>query len=93
MSSSLEAISYHTPVAVTQSDTTKDPNGPFHGFIVGVSGDVKITGTDGATGVLPSCQAGTIYPVPFTRMWSTGTTASGTLVGLKGFVFGVPSTQ
>lgn len=44
--------------------------------IVATAGDVKVTTLGGQTLVIPSVTAGQFLPFRFTRIWSTGTTAS-----------------
>ena len=65
-------------VAVTKSDATADPGGPFRGILVGVAGVVKLTTNAGTTVTLGSgvLAAGVIHPIRFTRVWSTTTTAT-----------------
>jgi hypothetical protein len=74
--STIESITYVDAVTPTQSDTTADPAGPFAAFMVRATGDVKITTTGGHNTVIPACQAGTIYPIAHTRVWSTGTVST-----------------
>lgn len=64
------------PKALTQSDSTADPNGAFVGFYVGGDGDVKITTCGGTDVVVAGCKAGCCYWFPCTRIWSTGTDAT-----------------
>ena len=65
-------------IAVTQSDGTNDPNGPFRGIIIGAAGAIKITTMSGAAVTLPSglLAVGVIHPLRIKRVWSTGTTAT-----------------
>lgn len=65
-------------VAVTQSDGTNDPNGPFRGIVFGTAGAIKVTTAKGDDVTLPSglLSAGVIHPLRIKRVWSTGTTAA-----------------
>lgn len=65
-------------VAVTKSDSTADPGGPFRGILVGVAGIVKLTTNAGTAVTLPSgaLAAGVIHPIRFTRVWNSTTTAT-----------------
>lgn len=78
--SNIQAITYEDVISLTQSDTTADPAGPFAAFMVNVAGNVKITTIRGSA-VTITVLAGLVYTVAFSRMWSTGTTATG-LFGL-----------
>lgn len=72
--------------AVTPSDSVADPAGPFRALYIGAAGTVKLTTADGSVLVLPNVGAGTILPVAFTRVWSTGTTVvtpASNLIGFK----------
>jgi hypothetical protein len=69
-------------VAVTASDATADPNGPFWGLYVGVAGNITLTTLAGSTVLLTAVPIG-ILKVGCTRVWSTGTGAAATLIGLK----------
>lgn len=84
-------IDYDGAATVTQSDATADPAGPFAAFIIGgtVSGVVKLTTVRGHTVVI-SAAIGIIVPIAFSRIWSTGTTASLNLVGLYRLPFRGP---
>lgn len=48
---------------------------------VGVGGDVKLTDTSGFTGVWKNVPSGGTIVGFFTRLWSTGTTASSIILG------------
>jgi hypothetical protein len=81
--SDINAITYQGTAAVTKSDTTNDPAGPFSGFIVTSSGTVSLSMQDGSTltfGAQSFTAAVTAYPYSFRRVNSTGTTA--TIIGL-----------
>jgi hypothetical protein len=81
--SNIMAITYEGAAAVTQSDATADPAGPFAAFYVGTTGgNVKVTTIDGSTVTLAGTLIGQIYPIAITRVWSTGTAASN-ILGLR----------
>lgn len=65
-------------VAVTKSDGTNDPNGPFRGVVFGTAGILKITTMDDTDRTIPSgvLAAGVIHPIRVKRVWSTTTTAA-----------------
>jgi hypothetical protein len=67
--------------AVTPSDTTADPNGPFGELVVGGAGTLKITTVGGST-VSYTVVAGQRLEIRTQRVWSTGTTATN-VVGQK----------
>jgi hypothetical protein len=77
--SDIMSITYEDAIPVSQSDTVKDPNGPFAGFYVGGSGNVTVTTGRGRTALFNNCQPGTIYPVVIKNVWVDGTTATGIL--------------
>jgi hypothetical protein len=83
--SDVGAVTYDDGVAVTPSDTVADPNGPFAAFATGTGGNIKVQTAKGNALVLSSCAAGIIMPMLITRVWSTGTAATG-VVGLKAFM-------
>ena len=62
--------------AVTGSDTVDLPGGPCRGFHVNVAGAVKFTDLTG-NAVTMTVVAGTPLPYAASRIWSTGTTATG----------------
>lgn len=74
------ARTYDDMVAVTPSDTTADPGGPFAGLLVTGAGALKVTTRVGTTVTLASVIVGQEIHVPIQRVWSTGTVA--TVVGL-----------
>jgi len=87
--SDINATSYQGSAAVTKSDTTGDPAGPFAGLLVTVTGTVKLTMTDGSTvALLTNLAANVVLPFQVTRVWSTGTTA--TVIGLYGVPLKAP---
>ncbi len=67
---------YDDAVSITKSDSTADPKGPFAAIYCGEGGDIKVTTIFGSSIVFKSTIAGSIIPVPFTRVWSTGTAAT-----------------
>ena len=67
--------------AVALSDTTADPNGPFSELVIGGAGTVKVH-TVGGTDVSYTCVAGQRIQLQVSRVWSTGTAATG-IVGQK----------
>jgi hypothetical protein len=62
--------------AVTPSDTVNLPGGLTRGLNLGVSGDVKVTFSDGSTDTLVGLAAGVPQPYQVLRVWATGTTAA-----------------
>lgn len=76
--SNILAITYEDAVAITASDSVADPAGPFAGFFTGSGGNVKVQTRSGAV-TLTSLPAGVIVPLWVSRIWSTGTTATGVL--------------
>ena len=71
---------YENAFAVTVSDTTADPNGPFAGLVCDVAGTLKITTLGGQTLALHVI-AGQHLKIAVQRVWSTGTAA--TVIGLS----------
>lgn len=70
--------------AVTLSDDTADPAGPFRGLWVANDGDLKVTHVGGSTATYKNISGGTLLPFAVSRVWSTGSTTAGTdLIGLK----------
>lgn len=49
---------------------------------VGVGGDVKVTDTSGFTGIFKNVPSGSALTGFFTRIWSTGTTATSLIAGV-----------
>ena len=82
MASHARALSINEPgpsavrVAVTPSDTVDLPDGPCRGIHCNVAGDVKMTDLAG-NAVVMTLLAGVPYAYACTRIWSTGTTATG----------------
>ena len=87
--SDIYALTYEDQVAVTASDTVADPNGPFAGFYVGGSGTVRFLNARNRDVTLTGCQAGTIYPFPFIRVFSSTTSATG-IMGLSAPAYRAP---
>ena len=70
-------------VAVTKSDGTADPGGPFRAFLVdGSAGIIKFTDIAGNAVTLNNCAVGVIYPIGLSRVWNSVTTATD-IYGLK----------
>lgn len=67
---------YGAPEAVTPNDSTDLPNGAAWGFIVTVTGAVTFN-TARSTAITITATAGTEYRIPVTRVYATGTTATG----------------
>ena len=71
------ASTYDYPVAVTKSDTTDDPAGPFAGLYVSASGNIEIWNRNGpATPITIAVVAGQYVRWPVKRVGSTNTTAT-----------------
>lgn len=86
--SDIGAVTYRGGVTVTPSNTTADPNGPFDALqCTGMAGVCKVTALDGNDVVIYLPQ-GVIVPIAVSRVWSTGTDATG-VIGLKGAVASV----
>ena len=62
--------------SITPSDSVDDVNGPFRGFMVNVAGNIKITTAGGDTVTL-AVAASFPYMFSVSRVFATGTTASG----------------
>lgn len=67
--------------AITTSDGTDIPGGAVRGFVVGVAGDVKVTMVNGDVVTWPALVAGIPHAIQCTRIWATGTTATGIVAG------------
>ena len=80
--SDIRSVTYEDAVVPTLSDSVADPLGPFAGFYCANSGNVKIQTMYGSSPTFVNVLAGVIYPVQFTRIWSTGTTASTNILAL-----------
>jgi hypothetical protein len=89
--SSILAITYDSGAAITASDTTADPAGPFAGIFTGSGGTIKLTTIRGQTLTFVSLPAGVILPVATQRVWST-TTAATSVLGMLAMPFkGTPN--
>jgi hypothetical protein len=88
--SSILAVTYEGGAAVTQSDATNDPAGPFAALWIGGagSGGLKVTLVNGDTITLAGVTASGSIPLTLavSRVWSTGTSVTG-IVGLKAMPF------
>jgi hypothetical protein len=82
--SNILAVTYDQAVAVTKSDSTNDPAGPFAGLYVATAGNVKFNDIAGNTITVTSAPVGVI-PIATLRVWSNGT--SGTVYGLFALPF------
>ena len=79
--SNIGARTYSYPVAVTKSDSTNDPAGPFAGLLVTVAGNVVVfplngPGGGGTTSMTLAVIAGQELHFPVCRVGSTSTTAT-----------------
>jgi hypothetical protein len=77
--SNLWATTYDYAVAVTKSDSTDDPAGPFSGLYVSVSGNVVLycrNGPQSAQPITVAVVAGDYIRWPVRRVGSTSTTAT-----------------
>ena len=72
---------YPDGAAVTKSDTTADPAGPFAGLVVTVEGTLKITTLRGTDLTFAAVVVGQYIPYMVQRVWSTGSTS--TTLGCK----------
>lgn len=77
MTAATKPIEWAEPV--TTSDTTD--LAPFRAVYVGTAGNLAIRQLNGANRTYTNVAAGTWFPVRGDRILSTGTTASGLLVG------------
>lgn len=66
----------HDAVAITPSDSV-DLTAVTRGIYVGAAGNVKVDMLGSGTVTFTSVQVGTVLPVRATRVYSTGTTATG----------------
>ncbi len=83
--SDILSCTYDAALAVTLSDTVRDPAGPFAGLFVAVAGTVKFTDQQGNVVACGSVAAGTTIPVVVKMVWTTGTGA--TVYGLRAMPF------
>jgi len=70
------ATVYQRGSAVTVSDTTQDPNGPFDALWVGSAGTVVVVTKNNDVLTLPGVPAGTLLPISCQGVKSTGTTVT-----------------
>lgn len=85
--SAIDPYNYNGPIdspvpnlaAVTPSDAS-DLSFMTRGVHVGTAGDLKVTTAGGQTVVITGATAGW-HPIRVSRIWSTGTTASGITAG------------
>jgi hypothetical protein len=87
--SDIYSLLFEDQQAVTPSDTVNDPNGPFAGLHIGGSGTVRIINGRGRDVTIVGCQAGTIYPYPVVRVFTTTTTAT-SILGLSAPAYRAP---
>jgi hypothetical protein len=81
--SDIGAVTYEGAAAVTPSDTTADPGGPFAGLqATTAAGLAKVQTLGSNDAVTVYLVLGVILPLAVTRVWSTGTAATG-IVGFK----------
>lgn len=88
--SSILAVTYEGSVAVTASDSTDDPNGPFAAFHTGAGGNIKVRDIYGNDTQFYACAAGVIMPLAIRRVWSTGTATPSEVVGFYAIPFKKP---
>lgn len=62
---------------ITPNDGADNLPANTRGIIVGVGGDIKFTFADGTTAVITGVPAMVLPLCDATRLWATGTTASG----------------
>lgn len=80
--SDIGAVTYKGGHAVTPSDTTADTNGPFDALLATTAaGTAKVTSVDGSV-LTVYLALGIPMEIACTRVWSTGTAATG-ITGLK----------
>lgn len=80
--SSIMAVTYENAWAVTPSDATDDPKGPFAAFYVGTTGNVKVHTARGNDVTFKNVPQGTTIHVAITRVWSTGSGTPADVLGL-----------
>lgn len=81
--SDLGSVSYQTAKAVTVSDSTPDPEGPFDGFYTGSGGNITVITVEGDTTEFAGTAAGIVIPCQIKQVKETGTAATG-IVGMIG---------
>lgn len=62
---------------VTPADGANLPNGVATGIRVGVAGNVKVDIPGGSQGIVIPCTTNTDLLLPISRVYATGTTATG----------------
>lgn len=77
---STETYGFNVLFSHTPDDNTDITGGMCRGFMVGADGNIAVTMAGGGNVTIPVL-AGNIYPIQITRVLSTGTTATGILVG------------
>ena len=79
--STIYAGTYSGSAAVTKSDTTADPAGPFAGLLMTAVGTLKVTLIDNSVVTFGTeTVINKIFPYQVKMVWATGTAA--TVVGL-----------
>lgn len=77
MSSDVRAVKLRGGAAVTASDTTKDPAGPFDALIAyTTAGKCKVTAEDGSVITIYLALGHPVY-LGVRQVWTTGTDAAG----------------
>lgn len=82
--SDLGSITYADAAAVTPSDTTDDPAGPFAGFYTAGGGDIKVKTVKGNTVTLHGTAAGIVIPLDILRVFLTSPAPPANVVGMIG---------
>jgi hypothetical protein len=86
--SNILAISYEDVIAVTASDSAPQfGTKPAAGFMVTTAGTIKIKTQRGSTPTL-TVNAGVIYPIAITQVFSTGTSGVGNIFALMALPYG-----
>lgn len=91
--SNIDAVTYYDGAAITASDGTDDPAGPFAALqATTAAGTASVIFTGGSSSaVTVYLPLGVIVPVAVRRVRSTGTTATG-VTGLRAFPAAPPKT-
>lgn len=71
--------------AITTSNTTADPAGPFRALWVAAPGDIKITGLDDSVFTIPNFPGG-MLSVGAKMIWTTGTTVTSPNTNIVGIL-------
>lgn len=77
--STIQAITYEDAIAVTASDSAKDPAGPFAGFYTGSGGDITVVTSRGRTVLFKGTAAGLVVTCAILQVKVTGTAATNIL--------------